>query len=76
MLRTDFSRLAAVRELAAEIRAATRRIDVLINNAAVVSARRRLSADGHELTFAVNHLAPFLPDRPACCRCCGPARAS
>ena len=60
MLRTDFSRLAAVRELAAEIRAATRRIDVLINNAAVVSARRRLSADGHELTFAVNHLAPFL----------------
>ena len=60
MFRTDFSRLAAVHELAAAIRAHTGRLDVLVNNAAVVSVRRKLTADGHELTFAVNHLAPFL----------------
>ena len=60
MLRTDFSRLASVRELAAEIRAQAPRLDVLINNAASVAVRRRLTADGHEQTFAVNHLAPFL----------------
>ena len=60
MFRTDFSRLAAVRELAAEIRDQAPRLDVLINNAASVAVRRRLTADGHELTFAVNHLAPFL----------------
>jgi retinol dehydrogenase 12 len=35
-------------------------IDVLVNNAGLVSGRRRLSEDGFELTFAVNHLAPFL----------------
>ena len=60
MFRTDFSRLAAVRELAAGIRDHAPRLRVLINNAAVVSVRRRLTEDGHELTFAVNHLAPFL----------------
>ena len=36
------------------------RIDVLVNNAGLFSPRYRLSADGFELTFAVNHLAPFL----------------
>lgn len=60
MFRTDFGSLDAVRELAAEIRAHTEQLDVLLNNAAVSVFRRRLSADGHELTFAVNHLAPFL----------------
>ena len=60
MFQADFSRLAAVRELAADIRAHTQRLDVLINNAGSVWARRKLNADGHELTFAINHLAPFL----------------
>ena len=60
MLRTDFGSLDAVRRLADDIGAQTQRIDVLINNAALVSAPRRLSSDGYELTFAVNHLAPFL----------------
>jgi NAD(P)-dependent dehydrogenase (short-subunit alcohol dehydrogenase family) len=56
----DFSRLAEVRRLAAEILSAHERIDVLINNAGLFSPKYRLSADGFELTFAVNHLAPFL----------------
>jgi NAD(P)-dependent dehydrogenase (short-subunit alcohol dehydrogenase family) len=56
----DFSRLADVRRLAKEILAAHDRLDVLVDNAGLVSPRYRLSADGFELTFAVNHLAPFL----------------
>lgn len=56
----DFSRLAEVRRLADEVLSAHRRIDVLINNAGLFSSKYRLSADGFELTFAVNHLAPFL----------------
>ena len=56
----DFSRLAEVRRLAGEILSAHDRIDVLVNNAGLFSPKYRLSADGFELTFAVNHLAPFL----------------
>jgi len=36
------------------------RLDVLINNAGLWEAQRKLSKDGIELTFAVNYLAPFL----------------
>src|SRR5262249_11337152 len=39
------------------------RIDRLINNAGMVSTRQRFSVDGHELTFATNHLGPFLLTR-------------
>lgn len=35
-------------------------LDVLVNNAGIFSARKRFSEDGIELTFAVNHIAPFL----------------
>jgi NAD(P)-dependent dehydrogenase (short-subunit alcohol dehydrogenase family) len=56
----DFASLAAVRGLAGEILSRYQRIDVLVNNAGLVSPNYRLSQDGYELTFAVNHLAPFL----------------
>jgi len=36
------------------------RIDVLINNAGMVSTKRQMSIDGFELTFATNYLGPFL----------------
>jgi NAD(P)-dependent dehydrogenase (short-subunit alcohol dehydrogenase family) len=49
-----------VRRLAAELVAALPRIDVLVNNAGAMHMTRKESEDGHELTFAVNHLAPFL----------------
>jgi NAD(P)-dependent dehydrogenase (short-subunit alcohol dehydrogenase family) len=50
-----------VRELAAELGRRHPRIDVLVNNAGLIAgARRAVTADGHELTFQVNHLAPFL----------------
>jgi retinol dehydrogenase-12 len=35
-------------------------LHVLVNNAGVWTRKRELSADGIELTWAVNHLAPFL----------------
>ena len=56
----DFSRLDAVRALAAEIGTRHERLDVLINNAGLISPRYAVSPDGYELAFAVNHLAPFL----------------
>jgi len=56
----DFGRLDDVRRLAKELLDRYPRIDVLANNAGGVFARRTTSADGHELTFQVNHLAPFL----------------
>ena len=60
LLLADFSSLAEVRRLAAEVLERYPRLDVLVNNAGLISGRRAESADGYELTFAVNHLAPFL----------------
>src|SRR6185437_5272767 len=56
----DFGSLSAVRRLADELLAQCPRIDVLVNNAGLISPRRENSADGIELTLAVNHLASFL----------------
>lgn len=56
----DFASLAAVRRMADDIRARHDRLDLLVNNAGLFSPRYRLSQDGYETTFAVNHLAPFL----------------
>ncbi len=56
----DMSSQAEVRRLADQVLAAYPRLDVLVNNAGGFWATRRLTADGLEHTFAVNHLAPFL----------------
>ncbi|MGH8183561.1 MAG: SDR family oxidoreductase [Rhodanobacteraceae bacterium] len=56
----DFSSQAAVRKLAADFKAKLARLDVLVNNAGSVNPDRRLTEDGIETTFAVNHLAAFL----------------
>jgi retinol dehydrogenase-14 len=56
----DFASLAAVRRLAGEILARHGRLDLLVNNAGLLSPSFQLSEDGYEMTFAVNHLAPFL----------------
>lgn len=59
----DFARLADVDRMAQELLGAVERIDVLINSAGVHSTRRIHTEDGFELTFCVNHLAPFLLTR-------------
>lgn len=62
--RADFARLAEVRDLAEAVAAAWPRLDVLLNNAGAGAGTpgepRRESADGHELRFQVNYLAPVL----------------
>ena len=60
----DFSLLSETKRVAQEIAAAEPRIDVLINNAGVMSAERQITADGMELTFATNHLAYFVLTQP------------
>jgi NAD(P)-dependent dehydrogenase (short-subunit alcohol dehydrogenase family) len=56
----DLSVMAEKKRAANEIAAAEPRIDVLINNAGAVFLSRKTSADGLEMTFAVNHLAYFV----------------
>lgn len=56
----DFASLAAVRQLAETVLARHGRLDVLVNNAGLISRNYQVSEDGYELTVAVNHLAPFL----------------
>jgi retinol dehydrogenase 12 len=60
VMTADLSSLAQVRSLAGEVLARQDRLDVLVNNAGVISMRRELTADGLETTFATNHLGPFL----------------
>ena len=60
LLLADLSLQASVRQLAAETLERYARIDVLVNNAGAMFHRRQMSEDGIELTWALNHLAPFL----------------
>ncbi len=50
---------AEVAGLIDDVKAQYDRLDVLVNNAGVILNRRQLSPDGYELSFAINHLAPF-----------------
>ncbi len=56
----DFSSIEAVRTAAELYLARHKRLDVLVNNAGAAFRGRRESADGIELTLAVNHIAPFV----------------
>lgn len=56
----DFTRLTDVRRLATELDEAYPRIDVLANNAGGILGDPTRTVDGHERTFQLNHLAPFL----------------
>ncbi|GAA2722422.1 MULTISPECIES: SDR family NAD(P)-dependent oxidoreductase [Streptomyces] len=59
----DLSDLDQVRAMTAAVRAAEPRLDALVNNAVAGGGaeplHRELSRQGHELRFAVNHLAPY-----------------
>lgn len=60
---SDFAVLEQVRTLADDLLADWTRIDVLVNNAALVLQHREETVDGYEKVFAVNHLAPYLLTR-------------
>ena len=59
----DLSSQASIRQLAATVLARYPRLDILVNNAGTVSVERKLTVDGIELTFAVNHLGYYLLTR-------------
>ena len=59
----DLADLSSVRTAARTVAEQFTPIDRLINNAGIASTRRRVSAQGHELTFATNHLGPYLLTR-------------
>lgn len=58
-LRIDVSDLDSVRSAAGAYMAAGRPLDVLVNNAGVAGTRA-LSRQGFDLTYATNHIGPFL----------------
>jgi retinol dehydrogenase 12 len=60
VLTADLSRLGQVRTLAAQVQDRYDRLDVLVNNAGVAKFHRELTPDGLGVTFATNHLGPFL----------------
>jgi NAD(P)-dependent dehydrogenase (short-subunit alcohol dehydrogenase family) len=56
----DFSRLDDVRRLAEQVGERVQKLDVLMNNAGGTFAPKKVTPDGHEPNFQINHLAPFL----------------
>jgi NAD(P)-dependent dehydrogenase (short-subunit alcohol dehydrogenase family) len=56
----DLSSMAEVRRAAEEFKSRYKRLDVLLNNAGALFARRQETVDGYEMTFALNHLSYFL----------------
>ena len=56
----DLSSQAEIRRLAPELQVTAPRIDVLVNNAGAFFAKRAITVDGIERTFALNHLGYFL----------------
>jgi len=59
-LLADLSSLRDVRRLAQEFKEKHDRLDVLLNNAGAIFLWRKVSVDGYEMTFALNHLNYFL----------------
>jgi NAD(P)-dependent dehydrogenase (short-subunit alcohol dehydrogenase family) len=56
----DLSALDGVRAMAADLVRRGVSVEVLLNNAGIYAREREVSADGFEMTMAVNHFAPFL----------------
>lgn len=59
-LAADFTSIAAVRNLADDVRERCDQLDVLVNNAGAYFRNGKLTVDGIERTIAVNHVAPFV----------------
>ena len=62
-VRCDFASLGSVRQAARELLERFPEIHVLVNNAGAVHMERAVTVDGHERTFQVNHLGPYLLTR-------------
>ena len=60
LMLADLSSLAQTRALGQAVAARFGAVSVLVANAGVFRARREVSAEGHEMVLAVNHLSPFV----------------
>lgn len=60
LLLADLSSQQAVRQLADEFKRKYARLDVLLNNAGAITSERKVTVDGLEFQFALNHLGYFL----------------
>lgn len=60
LLVADLSSMADIRRIAAEYQERYQRLDVLLNNAGAVFSQYMESADGYEMTFALNHISYYL----------------
>jgi retinol dehydrogenase-12 len=60
LLDLDLSSLASVRQCAEAFRASHSKLDILLNNAGLMSQTEVITPDGFELQFAVNNLAQML----------------
>lgn len=60
VMRLDLNSLASVREFAADFKARNLPLNILLNNAGLLCLKFRLSEDGIEQSFAINHLGHFL----------------
>ncbi|NQV80182.1 MAG: SDR family oxidoreductase [Alphaproteobacteria bacterium] len=58
-LRADLSSQSDIKDLAARVQGEFERLDILVNNAGATFTRRLESVDGHEMTFALNHMSYF-----------------
>jgi retinol dehydrogenase-12 len=63
LLTIDLASFASTREAAAKVLAAHPKLDVLINNAGIVTRHRETSPDGHEVIWQTNFLGAFLLTR-------------
>ncbi len=59
MLQLDLASLASIRDAAAQLQSAGRRLDLLINNAGIMAVPKGRTADGFELQLGTNHLGHF-----------------
>jgi NAD(P)-dependent dehydrogenase (short-subunit alcohol dehydrogenase family) len=60
LMKLDLADMQSIRTFAADFRARYGRLDVLVNNAGVVTRARSKTKDGFEQTFGVNHLGTAL----------------
>jgi len=75
LLEIDMASFASVRRAAERFQGSHPRLDVLVNNAGIAARERRLTADGHEVTWQTNFLGGFLLTKlllPALKRTAGP----